>query len=389
MNVKDFRAGTYKQQDQYRSFSPIPINHDWVWDDPQINVLLEEATKWLGELNGFSRIVPDVDLFIEMHVFKEANASSRIEGTQTAIEEDLLDEDLVEPDKRADHREVRNYVRAMNNALERITTLPLSNRLLRETHAVLMEGVRGEHKTPGEFRRSQNWIGGSSLSDAVYIPPNPTEVSDLMSDLEKFWHNKDAAVPHLIKAAISHYQFETIHPFLDANGRIGRLMIPLYLVCFKQLAKPTLYLSDFFEKNRPSYYNALSRVRESGDLAHWIKFFLNGVVQTSEKGIATFQKILSLKNEMDTMIAGFGRRAGTVRVFINALFKKPIVSAKEVANIIGTSPKTAYALVRDLERESVLHELTGDRRNRIFVFRKYLDLFAIPSSERSPNANGK
>ena len=256
MKFETFKAGAWIARYQYKSFEPVLVDHAWIWEDATINALLESANRALGELNAFSLIVPDIDLFIEMHVVKEAQTSSRIEGTQTGMEEALMPEDQIQPEKRDDWREVRNYVDAVNGAIAELRTLPLSNRLLRTTHEILMRGVRGENKQPGEFRTSQNWIGGSSLTDAVFIPPHPDGVPALMSDLEKFWHDDSITVPHLIRLAISHYQFETIHPFLDGNGRIGRLLVPLYLVSNGLLVKPSLYLSDFFERNRASYYDA-------------------------------------------------------------------------------------------------------------------------------------
>jgi Fic family protein len=219
MKFESVKPGRWQQRLQYRSFEPVPVNHDWIWEDSQINVLLESANRALGELNAYSLIVPDIDLFIEMHVVKEAQTSSRIEGTNTGMDEAFLSEEQIKPEKRDDWREVRNYIDAANQAIAALDTLPLSNRLLRQAHATLMRGVRGEHKQPGEFRISQNWIGGSSLADAAFIPPHQEGVPELMSDLERFWHNEAIAVPHLIRLAISHYQFETIHPFLDGNAR--------------------------------------------------------------------------------------------------------------------------------------------------------------------------
>jgi Fic family protein len=297
MKMETFRAGVRRQRYQYKSFEPVPVNQEWVWEDAAINTLLETANRALGELNAFSLIVPDIDLFIEMHVVKEAQTSSRIEGTRTGMEEAVMSEEQILPEKRDDWREVRNYIEAVNTAIAELQRLPLSNRLLRQTHEILMRGVRGEHKQPGEFRISQNWIGGSSLTDTVFIPPHPDGVPDLMADLEAFWHNELIVVPHLIRVAISHYQFETIHPFLDGNGRIGRLMIPLYLISHGLLAKPSLYLSDFFERNRPSYYDALMRAREANDLIHWVRFFLRGVAETAAKGRDVFQQVLALRTE--------------------------------------------------------------------------------------------
>lgn len=375
MNLKDFKAGVYKKQYQYNSFSPAKINHNWFWNDPKINVLLEMAVKSLGELNAFTLIVLDVDLFIQMHIVKEANTSSRIEGTRTEIDEALLNKEDVSPEKRGDLQEVQNYVKAMNFAIAELEKLPLSSRLLRQTHAILMEGVRGEKKTPGEFRRSQNWIGGSNLIDAVFIPPHHEEIPELIKDLEDFWHNDNLDVPHLIKIALSHYQFETVHPFLDGNGRIGRLLITLYLVSFGLLSKPSLYLSDFFEKRRVSYYNALSRVRESNDLIHWVKFFLNAVIETAEKGKRTFKDILALKNRVDEKIVTLNRRAENGRLLMQSLYRKPVVTINDVSHLLELTPKSANALVNEFVNLDILHEITGQRRNRVFGFSEYVRLF--------------
>ena len=375
MKFETFKPGRWQQRLQYKSFEPVLINHDWHWEDPQINVLLESANRALGELNAYSLIVPDIDLFIEMHVVKEAQTSSRIEGTDTGIDEAVLPEEQIKPEKRDDWREVRNYIDAANYAIAELKNLPLSNRLLRQTHAILMRSVRGEHKQPGEFRISQNWIGGSSLADAAFIPPHHENVPELMGDLEKFWHNESVDVPHLIRLAISHYQFETIHPFLDGNGRIGRLLIPLYLVSYGLLAKPSLYLSDFFERNRGSYYDALTRVRVSGDLIHWVRFFLQGVAETSAKGRDTFGKILSLRTDVEQRILTLGKRTPNARAALNLLYRHPLVSAADLERHLGVSSPTAHALAKDLIRLGILTEITGQMRGRLYEFQPYLDLF--------------
>ncbi|MCL2829668.1 MAG: Fic family protein [Betaproteobacteria bacterium] len=377
MKFEIFKPGRWHQRLQYKSFEPAPVNHEWHWEDPQINVLLESANRALGELNAYSLIVPDIDLFIEMHVVKEAQTSSRIEGTNTGIEEAVLSEDQVKPEKRDDWREVRNYIDAVNYAIAELRSLPLSNRLLRQTHEILMRGVRGEHKQPGEFRVSQNWVGGSSLADAAFIPPHHEGVSELMGDLEKFWHNQAITVPHLIRLAISHYQFETIHPFLDGNGRIGRLMIPLYLVSHGLLAKPSLYLSDFFERNRGSYYDALTRVRVSGDLIHWVRFFLQGVAETSAKGRDTFGKILNLRTDVEQRILALGKRAPNARAALNLLYRRPLVAATDLEQSLDVSNQTAQLLLGDLMRLGILTEITGQMRGRLYAFQPYLSLFLM------------
>lgn len=375
MKFENFAAGHWQSRYQYKSFEPALVNREWAWEDPSINALLEQATRALGELNAFSLIVPDIDLFIEMHVVKEAQTSSKIEGTQTGIDEALMPEEQIRPEKRDDWREVRNYIDAVNSAVAELKTLPLSNRLLKQTHAILMQGVRGEHKQPGEFRNSQNWIGGASLVDATFIPPHQDGVAVLMSDLEKFWHNDEIIVPHLIRVAISHYQFETIHPFLDGNGRIGRLLIPLYLLSHGLLAKPSLYLSDFFERNRASYYDALMRVRVSNDLIHWVRFFLNGVAQTASKGRDTFQKILALRTRAEHEILALGKRTPNARQALNVLYRKPMLMASDLERELGLSHPTVNALLRDFMRLGLLKEVTGAARNRLYVFQSYLGLF--------------
>lgn len=376
MKFEAFKAGVWKKQYQYKSFSPALINQNWVWDDPRINVLLEQATRALGELNAFSFIVPNVDIFIEMHITKEAQTSSRIEGTRTEIEEALMPEDAIAPENRDDWHEVRNYIAAMNMAVQELQHLPVSTRLLCQTHAILMRGVRGQSKNPGELRKMQNWIGGSGPMDAAFVPPHPDEVPELMSDLEKFLHNEDIAVPDLVKAAIAHYQFETIHPFNDGNGRIGRLLITLYLVSKGVLQKPSLYLSDFFERNRSSYIDALMRVRTADDIGHWVRFFLAGVLEISKKGRRTMQAIQALREAVELQCLTLGKRAPNARRALTLLYRRGVVSARDIETELGVTSATANAIIRDFVKLQILQEITGMRRDRLYVFDRYLRQFA-------------
>lgn len=376
MKIEEFGSGNYIQQYEYKSFSPSKINTPWIWEDSKINTLLAEANRKLGSLDTFSIQVPDIDIYIEMSVAKEATKSSKIEGTQTEIEEAIKKVSDIAPERKDDWQEVHNYIEAMNTSISKLKTLPLSTRLLKDAHRILMRGVRGEHRNPGEFRVSQNWIGGASLKDATYIPPVHTELNELMSDLENFLHNNQIEVPYLIRAGIAHYQFETIHPFLDGNGRIGRLLITLYLVSSGLLNKPSLYLSDYFERNRQLYYDNLNNVRVKNDLLQWLKFFLVGIIETGEKGISTFQGILKLKEEIDEKkLPELGKKLPTAKKLMKHLYKKPVVNVQEIQEELSVSLPTANSLIADFERLKILNEKTGWKRNREFEFTEYLNLF--------------
>jgi len=374
--IETFESGSYEEGYSYRYFVPASINHQWQWSDGTLNELLEKASIKLGELNSFARLVPNIHLFLYLHIKKEAVVSSRIEGTQTTLNEALLPETEISAEKRDDWQEVQNYTKALNDAIKDLETLPLSSRLLKKTHETLMQGVRGEHKMPGEFRTSQNWIGGASLADAAFIPPAHTHVPDLMGDLEKFLHNGSVHVPALIRIGLAHYQFETIHPFLDGNGRIGRLLITLYLVSEKILEQPLLYLSAFFERDKMLYYDNLTRVRERNDLLTWLRYFLVGVEQTATQAVDTLTKIIKLKSDLEQQIPQqLGKRVNSALVLLDALFDDPVVTKAEVEQICQLSKRAASNLVNIFAKLGYLRELTGGVRNQVFVFEPYIRLF--------------
>jgi len=375
--LEEFQAGRRERTAGYQYFVPNPINRQWKWQDAQLNTLLEKASRKIGELNSFARLVPNIDLFIQLHVMKEAVISSRIEGTRTNIDEALLTEEDIRPERRDDWREVNNYTKALNAAINGLQQLPLSTRLLCQAHYTILQGVRGKHKNPGEFRKSQNWIGGASLEDAVFIPPAHTYVNDLMGDLENFLHNDKIAVPALIRIAIAHYQFETIHPFLDGNGRIGRLLITLYLVSEKILSQPLLYLSVFFEKNKGLYYDKLQFTREKNDISSWLKYFLTGVYETADQAAQTLSEMIKLKENLEFEIRrDMGRRTQSALTLLQQLFKHPVVQVKNVEQICRLSTRAANNLVATFTKKGYLAEFTGQRRYRTFRLDPYLKLFS-------------
>ncbi|MEX1062660.1 MAG: Fic family protein [Balneolaceae bacterium] len=373
--MKNVNAGKYISQGHYESFEPGLIHRNWKLDDMNVIDLLSKADRQLGRLDMYSEYIPNIDLFISMHVAKEAIQSSKIEGTQTYIEEALMDIEHVSVEKRDDWEEVQNYIAAMNTAIKELEKLPFSSRLIRNTHKVLMQGVRGEQKQPGNFRKSQNWIGGSSINDATFVPPVHESIPTLMGDLEKFMHDESLQIPDLIKIALMHYQFETIHPFLDGNGRVGRLMITLYLVSCGILKQPILYLSDFFEKNRADYYDKLMRVREKNDLKGWVLFFLHGVIETAKSSIQTFDGIMQLQKQIEKNLQTMGARSGNAQKVVYHLYKRPLVSAERVSDVAGVSMPTAYKLISTFEDLNILREVTGAERNRLYIFHEYVNLF--------------
>ena len=369
-----YKSGNFINQGYYKSFQPNPINKDWMVNDMGVIKLLSKADRALGRLDMYSEYV-NIDLFIAMHIAKEATQSSKIEGTQTNMEEAFLSKEDVSSEKKDDWEEVQNYIQAMNEAVKMLHTLPFSSRLIKQAHKILLQGVRGRNKIPGSYRTSQNWIGGATLNDAVFVPPTHKTVNDLMSDLEKFANDELNELPDLLKVALIHYQFETIHPFLDGNGRVGRLLITLYLVSKGILKKPILYLSDFFERNKQLYYDNLMRARTHNDLAQWFKFFLAGIIETSKKGAETFDGILQLQKTLDEKIKTLKSRSGDARRVIDYLFQRPVMDAHKVAEVTDKTMSTAYKLIESMESLGIIKEITGGQRGKLYSFGEYLRLF--------------
>jgi Fic family protein len=373
------RAGRYRRQPEgYETFVPAPFPPTDLEFGSELIQALSRADRELGALAGSSSILPNPDLFVFMYVRREAVLSSQIEGTQASLM-DILEWEASEhhAESRVDVDEVSNYITALNYGLERTKTLPLSLRLLREIHGKLMSGVRGGEplKMPGEFRRSQNWIGGRSPVTARYVPPSVDAMNAALGELELFLHSK-SQFPLLIEIALAHAQFETIHPFLDGNGRIGRLLVSFLLCHHGVLEKPLLYLSIFFKENRQEYYDRLQAVRDHGEIEQWLEFFLEGVATVAKEATATARAIVGLRESLrERVTQKLGRRSSNANMLLDQLFKNPFVNVRQVEHWLGVSQPTANSLVNDLERIGLLREITGRRRDRRFLLEEYMELF--------------
>lgn len=376
MKISKFKSGKKLKQDDYYCFIPNPINFEWEIDNIKITNLLSKAERELSKLNSYSRLIPDVDLYIKMYANVEASKSNEIEGTRTSIEENLISEENISPEKRDDWDEVQNYIKAMNYGVNKIASneLPLCNRLIREMHEILLEGVRGNHKTPGFFRTSQNWIGGATISDAIFIPPHAGIVNELMSDLEKFMNDSKLYVPDLVKCAIIHYQFETIHPFLDGNGRMGRLMIPLYLQDKGLLDKPCLYISAYFEKNRNKYYANLSSVRIDNNMNNWIEFFLNGIIETSVTASEKFMNVVSLREKTDRRLKELKGNITNYDKIMYYFYRETFLSMSQIIKYTNINDRTLRRLINELIDNKIIIEIEYNQK-RLFCFEEYIKIF--------------
>ncbi len=372
------RTGKYINQLQgdarYKAFIPNPLPFQLNPED-KLQSLLSRADLALGRLDGVADILPNVDFFIFMYMRKEATISSQIEGTQATFIDVLKREAKLEDTEiHKDVDEVINYITAMNYGLDRLKEFPLSLRLLKEIHKILLHGVRGEVKNPGEFRTSQNWIGGPTIETATFVPPPAPDVMNLMGNLEEYMH-RVGVTPVLIKTGLIHAQLETIHPFLDGNGRVGRLLNTFFLCQQRILRKPLLYLSDFFKRNRQTYYDRLNLLRERDDIEGWLEFFLQGITETSEKAVETARKVVKLREHGIKQVAKLGRSTEKGMILYDYLFRTPMIRVKDVERIFDMKNPNALPLVSKFVDLGILRELTGFKRNRVFSFAEYISLF--------------
>jgi len=376
--MQDGQTGKYLiQPGGYKAFIPValppikPIKYS-----EKLRNILSEADRALSRLDGVVTVLPNSDLFIAMYVKKEALLSSQIEGTQASLEGVLRFEANLEPEEDINEvKEVINYIKALNYGIARLSELPISNRLIKEIHKILIQGNRGTSKIPGEFRKIQNWIGlpGAALSDAIFVPPPPEKVPELISELEKFIHQKDE-IPPLVKIALIHAQFETIHPFLDGNGRVGRLLITFYLYCKKILSHPLLYLSVYLKKNRSRYYDLLMEIREQDRWEEWLKFFLEGIKEVSEEAIILAKEIIILKEKLLKTL--FLNKISSIYAveFLNLLFIKPIITSTDIVKNLNTSKETANQLIKKFEKINIIREISGKKRYKKYIFLDYINI---------------
>lgn len=358
----------------YKSFvpAPLPPAPPIVIDDEMVSLLVK-ANSQLATLDAVASRIPNMDLFVSMYVRKEALMSSQIEGTQATLE-DVLDP-MIEANTNRNVADVINYIKATEYAINRLQSLPLCNRLIKETHAVLMEGVRGQEKNPGEFRYSQNWIGGqgSTLKTARYIPPCPEDMTEAMSDLEKYINAEDG-MDDLIRAALIHYQFETTHPFLDGNGRVGRLLITLYLMERNVLTTPALYISYFLKRNRIEYYDRMTEVRRSGNYEQWVRFFLQAIYESAQDATVTIDKLTALHDQNLEIVESMGRAAKNAKLVFRYLEANPIIEIRKTAEALNVAFNTVSSVVNRLVEKGILVQLDNKSRNRTFAYEAYLDI---------------
>ena len=375
-----FKAGEYVHNGEYAVFQPVHLKSGvGAFNDPKIFNLATEASRYLGELNAYSIFAQDIDFFIRMSVFREATSSNQIEGATTNLHEVLMSKDnLKDREKRNDWEEVHNYIRAIHYAIDRLPKRPLAYNLICETHKLLLSGVRGQNKSPGRVRTVQNWIGGNSPAQAIFVPPPPNKVKDLMNDLDEYWHDAKPVTHPLLKIAVMHYQFETIHPFLDGNGRLGRLLITLQLMDKSILNKPAFYLSEYIEENRQAYYESLNFVRNSKNgLDQWICFFLTGMVETAKKASKTLAESLGIREEYRKMFAEklSPQRQKNANKLLDYLFSQPIVNVAMAARKLDCSQQAANELIKELCRLEILSVTSSQKRHRYFILHNYFKLF--------------
>lgn len=376
MKLEDYKVGRYIRMEGYRSLILSKINYDWEWEDSKLSLLVAEANRLIGEISIYSKLLPNVDVYIKMLSRIEANSSNRIEGAKTTIEEELLGEDNIEEEKKEDLARAKRYIEAINHGAERIKDGGnVCTKLMKELHKILMQEEDIDHKLIGKVRNMQNWVGGDSIENAEYVPPPYTEIEECLADFEEFANNEEIDTPHIVKLAILHYQFETIHPFLGGNGKIGRMIIPFYMKSKGMLNKPCLYLSEYLEKNKDRYFEELMNVRDKNNIIDWIKFFLESVIQTAKLTEKRFEKLSKFYDEIENLALDLPVKPENAFRVINVLFEEPIIDRTKLGELAGVKEGTMRTIINSLTEMGVIDKINGNDKSKIIVFKEYMDIF--------------
>ena len=375
MRLEDYKAGKHIKVNNYKAFILSKTNYNWSWDDAKVHKLLAEASRQMGELNAYSLLIPNIDVYIKMFQRIEANKSNRIDGTNTIVEEDLQDTENIDPEKIRDWELVQNYFKCIEYSIQKVEEDgKLSTKIIKEMHKVLMQGVSKEQKNVGKLRTSQNWVGGDRPENAIYVPPPYEEVAECLVDFEEFIDNDDIDTPDLVKIAILHYQFESIHPFLDGNGRIGRMIVPLYLQSKGMLDKSCLYISNYLEKNKDKYFEMLMKVRDSSDIIGWIKFFLEVIIESAKDIKERLKNIVELAIEMDKVALEVPVKPENSRRVIEVLYKEPVIDIKRLCEIAEMKSGTTRSIINYLLEKEIVIKTKTFAKNKILIFQRYTDL---------------
>lgn len=376
MKLEGYKSGIFMRMNDYSPFILSKINYEWSWEDSKLNKMSAEVNRQIGELNGYSKLLPNMDAYTKMLMVVEANKTSKIEGTNIKMEDCLLQPSDIEAEKKEDWDRIQRHIDAMNYGIQQIgEQVTVGTKLLREIHNILLQGEKGDEKNLGKLRGMQTWVGGTSILDAIYIPPPHTEIVECLADFEQFIANEDTNTPDVVKLAMLHYQFESIHPFVGGNGRIGRMLIPLYLRSKGFLDKPCLFVSEYLEQNKEEYFNRLAKVRTSSDIIGWINFFLEAMLESAKRTNNRLQQLSQLKNEMDNVVMNTPVKPDNAKKIVETFYKEPIVDVLRLGELSGIKGGTMRTVINSLIDKGIVIKVKGVNKNKIVCFKKYTDIF--------------